>query len=262
MNEPTHILINGGNLYISTNLSGIFKFIIGIEKEVDAFLSVIDKLESIRDQYVELMDFAMHQGKLLKENSINYSYEFKEDPKTISDKLKYDLPLRSQTIVLFAFLETLRVLWTAYELGTADESDLKDASDTAIDNFIKKFCLNSKNEWYKKNSKRSGKIGVSSLRNLRNNLTHFFAVSKLGLVHEHTEHVKKMGSKTNHLFQAISPTDLHEMLKSASKIMLETWSSDFSEKPDEFKRKIIFVKEIVEKKGPQMVPETAFNENA
>lgn len=255
MSDPTHIVIKDDTLYLSSNLVQIFQFIMNIESEVKSFLTFGEKLESIREQHLELIDLVIHQAKILKKNDVEYPFPFKKYPGEIANDLQYDVPLRSQIIVLFAFLETLRVLWTAYELETDDELKLKNASNEAIDKFIKEFCLTEKNKWYKNNRKRSGKIGVKCLRELRNNLTHFFAVSKLGLIPSFNEKFEEISKKTNYKFQAISPNDLYEIIKSASKIMLETWSKECTDQPEKFQKKIIFVKQIVEKKAPIKVTE-------
>lgn len=253
MNESTHILLNGESLYVSPNLMAIFKFIVGIEEEVLEVIQVDVKLDGIRDQFLELLDLCMYQSTLLKENSISYSFDFKEDPKEIAEKLNKKLSIRSQSIVLFAYLETLRVLWTAYELKTFDELVLKNASNSSIDKFIKEFCLNNRNEWFKKNSKRSGQIGVKSLRDLRNNLTHFFSVSKLGLVYSYEDIHDDLRKGTNNTVQFISPTDIYEMIKSAARIMLEVWSNDFKRNGSEFKERIYFVNELVRMKGANII---------
>ncbi len=250
MEKHTNIRIDGKSIVISPDLTGIFNFIMNIDEEVKNFLSFCDKLKDIGEQYLELMDFAKRQAEMLNKHSIKCDFQFKEDPSSIANKLTLIPPLRSQMIVLFAYLETLRVLWTAYDIGTDDEQQLRNASDDAIDSFIETFCLSKENSWYKNNSKRGGKIGKKDLRYLRNSLTHSFSLSKsnLALVGSFDEKADDLRKKTNNIFQAISPMDLYEICVSAFLLILEKWNDDC--RSDEFQKKIEHVKKLIKVKAP------------
>ena len=51
----------------------------------------------------------------------------------------------------------------------------------------------------------------------------------------------------------MSPEDLYEIIKGATQMMIEKWSNDCITKPDEFREKISFVKEIVENDGAMTI---------
>lgn len=184
---------------------------------------------------------------------MNIMYEM--FPKTIVDKLKFHPSPRSEFIVLFASLETLRILWTAYDLETTDEQELRDATDNTLEDFYKKFCLCAENKWVKNNPDIAGKIGVTNLRKLRNSLTHFFSVSGIAInLPQYKNKTKKITNKTNNKIQFISSDDLLEIIEGAFKLIIERWITDYNKsstnKNSEFEQKIKCVVELVKKNGP------------
>lgn len=253
MDEQTYIIINDKKIYISSDLVSIFTFLMHIIDEVRVVIEVKDKLKTIANQHIETLNFLSHLIDLIKENNLDFKYTLKEHPETMAQKLEYNLPARSLMIMLFAVMETHRVLWTSYVLATKDEDLLKNASNEEIDKFIRHFFLTSENSWFKENTKRSGKISVAMLRDLRNSLTHFYSVSYLTVVNEYDEKMETLSKQTNYKFLAISPNDLYELIKSASMLMLKEWDNDCRKNPEDFKNRIRFTLSLVDEKGAVVV---------
>jgi hypothetical protein len=166
---------------------------------------------------------------------------------------------RAELIVIFAQLETMRCLWTAYSNKTKDRKKIRDASDRKIDIFLKNFCLSKKNSWVKNNPKRAGKIGVKNLRDLRNNLTHFFSVPMaLAIAPADSEDdIEQIGRKTNNRVKAIMVKDLVEINKGAFEIMIKKWSDDFQRSQDKgdsnFEERIGCVNDLVKNHGAKFM---------
>lgn len=211
--EVTHILIDDKKIVVSSNLVVIFSFLVEIDKEVQSFLSREGQLEKIRKQLLEYTELIHVMAKTIEETNLDFSFQMSEHPATIADKLLFNQHVRSEMIVLFAYLETLRCLWTAYELKTSDEKDLRDAKDSVLEKFYTDFCLSKENKWVKENSKLSGKISKDQLRKLRNSLTHFFSVSGLCIIPTIIKtDGEKLMNKTNNKILSISPKDLSEII--------------------------------------------------
>ncbi|MDH3324794.1 MAG: hypothetical protein OEL89_04090 [Candidatus Peregrinibacteria bacterium] len=257
--ENTHIVINEDSVVLSPNLMVIFTFLMEIEKEVKSFLGFQEQLEEVREQVTELSGLIEFFAQKLKENDLDFTYQLSQSPKTIVDKLKFHRSPRSELIVLFAHLETLRVLWTAYENKTKNEAELRDASDGAIDKFLTDFCLCKKNEWFKKNSKRS--ISSQNLRDLRNSLTHFFSTKGLGVGTFFDEESERLRKKTNNKIKIIAPDDLLEIIGAASLLLIKKWSDDYqeslNENKSEFEKRIKCVKYLVETHGSKILRRTS-----
>ncbi len=249
-NKNTHLFFDDSNIVISPDISPIFHFLIEIDKEVGSLLGFQNQLKNIQEQVLEFSNFITFLAEKLKKEKIDYNYQLSEHPQTIADKLKFHLPVRSQMIVLFAFLETLRHLWIIYEQEISEEVELKKKSSNAdIESFFKKFCVCNKNEWVKNNSKKSGKIGFKNLRKLRNSLTHFFSPSALGITPLFEKETKEIDNKTNHKVQFISPSDLYGIIRGANRLILEKWNEDSLNDPQGFKRKIMLVQSVIKKNG-------------
>lgn len=260
MTENTHIVIDGKNIIISPNLSEISQFIIAIEKEIETILEIEDRLKKIRKQAKEIVGIT---AVLAKNNSSDFKYQLSEHPSTLADKLKFQRPVRSECIVLFAYLETLRCLHTAYKEKIDDEEKLRDASDSSIENFMKDFCLCSENEWVKQNSRRRGKIDAVNLRKLRNSLTHFFSVSSIGIVMDYNEKYLKLEKQTNGKARFMSILDLYKIIRGAAHLLLKMWDNDcrtsFNKSDDNFKEAIHCVNNLVKKYGAKMIREDQIN---
>lgn len=168
--------------------------------------------------------------------------------------IKNDI-LRSKLIVLFSELEALRCLYVAYNKKTTSKSDIKNASDENMEQFIKKFLLNSENNWVKENPDRASKISARNIVDLRNSLTHFFSVSKkLQICSYYNEKAKKGEKKTNNKTKFITPDDLYEMMRGGFEIIISKWSNDCLEeinnkKETDFKERIECVLGVVKEHG-------------
>lgn len=267
MNESTHFIFDNEKVLISPDLHPIIIFLQEIEKETENLLNLDKKIESIRKQYLETIDFVQFLADKLKENSIDFTYNFSEHPQTIAEKLKVERPVRSEMIVLFAHLEVLLCLNTAYENKTADNDAIRKLvmNQDTIKAFIKDFCLSPENEWGKKNKDRLKRITVDDVRKLRNSLTHFFSVGKgLAVSHAYLDDKARRLEKATH-FKAkfVSPEDLYEIVKGAAKLMIMKWSDDCKkslvEGSGDFKDRILFVRDVVTSQGAMVVKNNQIN---
>jgi len=266
-NENTHFIFDGEKVVISPDLQPIVIFLQEIEKEVESFLSYDKKLESIRKQYLETFEFIQFLANKLKENSIDFEYTFSEHPEKIAGKLNLHRPIRSEMIVLFANLETLRCLYIAYNHKTSDKDAVRKLAMNSenIKLFLEEFCLNSDNEWVKKNQERASKITADDIKKLRNSLTHFFSVDK-GLSVANAmidEKSRKLESATQYKAKFLSPEDMYEMLKGAALLLIKKWNNDcvtsLNNGTNDFKDRILCVRDIVKNQGVIVVMNDQIN---
>lgn len=256
-NKRPSIMMNGGKdkLFIHPDFVSIFQFLMNMEAEIETILGYQKRLLAIKDFVRTLLGVASHMKP--NDDFDKHNLSFPEPMEDFLKRLECPRPVHCEFIILFSRLETLRCLWTAYDKKTNDPKVLRDASDEAIDDFIKKFCLCKKNEWYSKNSKRSGKLSVQNLRTLRNSLVHFFSVGKIGLVPFYDDEYKDLMDKTNNKVQILSPDDFDQMLRSAARLLLIYWDDGAkkSEKngDDDFYERMVCVKNLVEKNGSKII---------
>lgn len=266
-NKSTHFVFDEENIVISPDLSPIIQFLQEIEKEVESLLGFSKKLESIGKQYLETLKLAEALVEKLKENSIDFSFTLSEDPVSIVDKLRLHRPIRSEMIVLFAVLETLFCLNLAYKYKTSDKNKIRKLATniTEVENFLNHYCLSQDNGWIRRNPDRLKDITPIDIRDLRNNLTHFFSVSeKLGIVHPVlSDKAREIERSINKSFKFISPEDLYGIIKGAFEVMIKKWNRDYQDclrkNSDEFQKAISCVRDIIEKYGVVIVKEEQFN---
>lgn len=267
MNEKTFFGFDGNRIRISSDLIPIIIFIQEIEGEVENFLGFDKKLKLIEKQYKEIIGLMLELAKKIKENSINFNYTLSENPLTFIKNLSLGHSTRSETIILFAYLEVLLCLNIAYENKISEKNILQKATDEkTVLSFYNNFCLSKENEWGKKNQERLKRLNAKELRNLRNSLTHFFSVDKQISLSSHTElNIKsnKIEKDLHFKTKFISPEDLYEMTKGTAILMIKKWDTDCKECSDknsyEFKEKISSVLNIVEKYGTIVIKEEEIN---
>lgn len=265
MNEKksTHLLFEGEKIVISSDIMPVFNFLMEIEKEIESLLGFQKKLDEIREQYLDMLKFVQFLGQKLKENNIDFIYNFEKNPTLVAEKFNLHLPIRSQAIVLFASLEVLYLLHIAYEKEVDDDNSLREIAmkdSNFLKLFLNSFLLTDKNSYYKNNKARLSKIDSGKIRGLRNSLTHFFSLSASGvsmapkILDEKArkfENILKQNKHGNIVF--ISPEDLYELIRYSYVLRMKKWSDDFQSNPDDFKRKIEFVINVVKKYGAIVV---------
>lgn len=265
--ESTHIIFDGEKIIISSNLRSIIIFLKGIEVEAKSLFDIEKKHDSIRKQYIESLEVIQKLLKKLNDNKISVNITLVDDPSSMAEKLKLARPVRAETIVLFAYLETLICLNIAYENTTADEKIIiNQAMNTkVVSAFIKDFCLNQKNDWCAKFPERANKICAKDIRYLRNALTHFFSVGRgLSLAHACLDDKsRKIEKLSKYQLKIISPEDLFEIINGSAKLMISKWSNDYKlcsiNGLGEFKTKILAVKNVVEQYGANIITNEQIN---
>ena len=266
-NTSTHFIFDGSKIVISPDLSLIVDFLQEIEKEIDSFLGFDKKLESIRKQYQETAELTRVLAKKLKDNLNDFKFTLSEHPDTIVDKFKINQPVRSKFIILFAYLETLRCLSIAYENKIFNEKEIRKLAmkNKKIKSFLQGYCLNEKNDWVKKNKKRSDRITADNLQKLRNALTHFFSVSKDVSIADSIldNKSRKLEKVTNFKVNFLSPEDLYEIIKGSAKLIIIKWSKDCQQcsrmDSNEFKEKILSVNKLIKNTGSIVVKKEQIN---
>lgn len=266
-NKSTHFIFNGEKIVISPDLRLIVNFLQEIEKEIENLLGVEKKLESIKKQYREILGPVEVLARKLKENSIDFNFTFSENPSTIAEKLKFYRPIRSEMIVLFAYLETLMRLNFAYENKIDDGEKIRKLTlnQSVWGSFYSNFCLSGNNSWGQRNPERLKHINAQDLRYLRNSLTHFFSVDKgLGISYVILDtKSRKLEQKTNFKAKFISPEDLYEIIKGSALLMIKKWNDDcrasLASNSAEFKERILAVNNLIKKSGPVIIKSDQIN---
>lgn len=266
-NKSTHVVFDGKKIIVSPDLIIVFKFFMEIEKEIESFLSFEKKLDSIRKQCLEILKFTQSLAEKLKDDNIDFKFTFSEKPETIVDKLKLHLPIRSQMIVLFANLEVMFCLNISYQNKTDDDKKIRDLArnNKVVKKFLNNYFLIDKNKYYKQNKERFSKVSAQQIRDFRNSLTHFFSLSSSisivpSVLDDKARKLEKMlkeQKQNSSIF--ISPEDLYELIKNASILMIKKWNNDFSNNPQEFKKRILSVQSVVRKNGAVIVPNKNLN---
>jgi len=207
----THFVFDGKQVQISPDLGSIVTFLQGIEQETTS---------------------------LLKDDSTSMKY------------------LRSKMICLFASLETLLCLHIAYSHNTSDEGIIVGVARKGRDrkSFLDTYCLASGNEWVKNNKDRAKYIKSDDLIKMRNSLTHFYSIKKSLSIgpQSHASESRKIEKRTGFKVVFISPEDLSEIIQDTFMLMMKKWSTDclaFHGKSDEFKERILKVRNLIDNEG-------------
>ena len=149
LNKSTHFIFDGEKVVISPDLRSIVGFLQEIELEVETILGFDKKLESVRKECAEILNFTGLLLEKIKNNNISLAgLSLPNDPSTLNDKLMITRPIRSEMIVLFAYLETLLCLNIAYDNKNSDEKFLicQAMNQKVVSSFLENFCLNKENE--------------------------------------------------------------------------------------------------------------------
>lgn len=265
--DSTHFIFYGEKMVISPDIVPIFEFLKEIEKEVDEFLGFEKRLQTISKQYLDAWKFIEFLSNELKKNSLDFKYTLPNPTDTIAENLSLHRPLRSEMIVLFANLETLRCLYTAYKHKVTNEEEIRHLAMRRenIRSFLDEFCLNQENSWIRSNPERAQRITAEDIQKLRNSLSHFFSVAK-GISLSHSllnEKSRQLEQMSEFKVTFISPEDLYGILKGAAILMIKKWNNDcvfsFKAKSNEFKERMLCVKDIVEKHGVKIVMNNQIN---
>lgn len=259
--ESTHILFEWDKILISPNIWIIFDFLMNIEKEVESLLNFEKQLQEIRKSYTETLWLTAFLSKKMEENNIDFSYKLNEHPENIVNKFNFNLPIRSQFIVLFANLETLFCLYIVYTEKTNDEDLIRNKTTDSEETrkFLNKFILSNNNKYYSENRKVLWKISAKQIRDFRNSLTHFFSVKWwINIIHQDLSwKARKLEKEINKNWKNniifININDLFYLIREASKNLLKTWSNDYLSNPKEFKERILCVKSIVENNSAVLI---------
>jgi hypothetical protein len=258
--ESTHFVFDGKQIQISPNIRKIFDFLVEIEKESEEIFGVEKKLQEFRDYFRDLLGCTAELSKVLKDNNIDdWSYTFKKDPRTVSDVLKYRVPVRSQMILLFTQLEVLFFLYIAYAKEVDTDNDLRSVAmrdEQFRKGFLRDFLIGDNNDYFKANKSRLDKLDAGKIIRLRNSLVHFFSLpsDSIGI---HPEQFKDDARKFEKYASdnkkgslvMMSPNDLHELIKGAYMVMFKLWTNDTYTNNEVFKRKIQYVNNVVSNAG-------------
>lgn len=262
--ESSHILFDWDKIFISNSLVPLFNFLWWIEEEIKSLLWFNNKKSKIKDWYMESLDFILHTADILKQNNIKNTFQTKINHSEIANLFEIEQLLRVEFISLFSYLETLIYIYTAYNEETSNQNDLMkfvNGNREYVEKFYKTFLLNEENNYFKKNKNYLARISPKELRNLRNNLTHFFWVSqKITIIPENNK-VKEKVRKSEKLLNKnkwndiwfISSNDLYQLLISTAKQLIIIFNNDFINNPDSFNSKIKYVEQIVKEKAPLLV---------
>ena len=177
---------------------------------------------------------------------------------TIVDDFSTEQIVRSQMICLFSYMETIFCLLTVYDFELTDERKIMEISKDNINKYINKCILTKDNEFYNKNIDRFRKITANNLKILRNSLTHFYSIfDNIGLIPKEASiearKAEKLLENQKHNYIFITPEDFLELLNGAVRIVLLGWSNESITKPQDFKRKMSYIIDLISKKAPKTV---------
>ena len=265
--NSTHFVFDGDKIIIFPDLREVILFVQEIEKEIVGLLVFDTKLESIKKQYLEMMELVQALLGKLKENSIDFKITFSEHPSTLAERFKMNQTVRSQMIALFAYLETLLRLNIAYENKISDGDLIRELKLDAKnwESFYDSFCLNENNQWCHKNKERLKHITAHDLRFLRNSLTHFFSVEDGVQIADASlgKKARKLEQASNFQAKFLSPEDLFEIIRGAGILMIIKWSNDCQEclktGSNEFKERILSANTLVKNSGAVLVSNEQIN---
>lgn len=222
----------------------------GIEREIKTILDFEKKLWSAKDIAKALADIAHeliqnYPEDQLPEIRLEKGYIIEDTTFWLEDSL-----VRSKMILIFCYMEVLFSINIAYEECI---SDLETITTKLKQNFnaqVQYFLLSRKNALYQKNSKRFWQINPKSLKDLRNNLIHFFSVNNdfsiWGEPQEDTE-IETLLRQHNPRFLTTNWEEFFLWVSEGMKILIKKFIQDCSENPVNFAKKIEYVKEMVEK---------------
>ncbi len=262
MQQDTYLSFKDGVVTHSPDIKQVFDFLANIEKETDSLLGFNKQLDLIKESYLEMLDFVLFLSNKLKQENIDFAYTLKNNPMQISQHFHFYLPLRSQAIVLFASLEVLLTLYTAYQFKTTDKNHLISLTmePKNTKKFINLYLLNNENDYYNRNIARFKKIDAKKIRNLRNSLTHFFSIGPGGLSLSPELLATKARKLENQLAKNrmghvlfISESDISFLIKSAYVLQIKRWAEDCYKNPVEFKLRMANIIELVRKEGAVIV---------
>lgn len=259
--ESPYLIIDrkANTIEFSPNIKEIFELLIDIEKEVKSFLGIEEKLSNIRSEYRKMLDLCRFLAEKLEENNIDCEYKLKGDFSKLLHELQFDIPARSQLIVLFSYLETLFCLHISYTEQTEDDSRIrKSASDgQKVKKFLREYCFTDRNPWYAENKSRGLKISEEKFRHLRNSLVHFFSLTSEIFLVDSTDTGEKTGKPLEERGQSnttfISTKDFQEIIKGVFQIMMEEWEDEFKTNQKEFNKKILCVQSVAKRHKPIFV---------
>lgn len=259
--ESTHIIFDNKKIFISTDLVDTFLFLTEITKEIEILIWYYDKVEQIRGKFKSIINDFSEIAKILQDNNIDFKYTLTKDDMTIVDDLneiKNSQIPRSQIICLFVLMETIFCLVTVYNYELSDEREIMEKGNDNIKKLINKYILTKKNTFYNKNISRFKIITADQIKLLRNTLTHFYSVSGwIGIIpkwaHEQAMKIEEdlRKKKENYIF--FSPEDFYELLKSAMVLILLDRNEQSTRTPDDFKRKMDYVMQLVNNKAAKLL---------
>ena len=259
-NDPTHVVFDWKKIIISENLIPLFQFIIGIENEIKLLLWINKKKGEIKEWYSELVELLKITIK--EHNDVAWNLKFNLDQNKIIELFNFEEFLRVEFISMFWYLETLMYIYTSYLEEISDENEIikyVNSNRKYVEKFYNDFLLNKKNKYFNKNKSYLSRLSAKELRNLRNNLTHFFSLwSNISLIQESVkEKARKIEQQLDKVewknIVFITSYDFIKLLWSATLKIILLFNNDSKNNPDEFKRKIKFVQDIINKKAPVLI---------
>lgn len=252
-------------LHITTELVPIFEFLIHISDEVE--YAVVWKDNFIEKLYTWFKDLLDTVGVLWKDNR-----EFENAAKHINMQNFWEITElvlktkpsndRVNMQIIFAYLETIKTLWNAYNHETDNYKRLIELSTDKYPEFIKNFLLTEQNNFFKQNKAKFDWISPRAFIDLRNALAHFFSVGTwwLQLGPSDSDILQKVKKYTNDQLSINPPfldsEDFFHLVKAWGILLIEKWESDSKNNIFWW---IEYVKNIVNTYWAKLIREDQFN---
>lgn len=262
MNQnQSHIVFDGEKIVVSSDLFHVLTFLSHIESEVEGILSINDKLADLSDGFSDVLKLMLDLFSRLEEFEPNirkekFKLENTKDLNSLLKKLEGIFSPRSHMIVLMSSLEVLLAFYVAYdyEISTKKEIIAKmTGKNNNATEFLDNFVLTDKNNYFNVNKKKLSPIKSLDLRNLRNDLVHFFSVSEKFIISYDKQPDEEYIKEKLKNVLLLSVKDLAYLVKDAHLLMISNWMNDFRKDKVIFNIKIKHVSKIVDDYAARMI---------
>ena len=103
-------------------------------------------------------------AKILEDNNLEFNYKSTTETLTIVEDLTSTQTLRSQAILLFAYMQTIFCLVTIYDKEIDDEKKIIQNTKNSLDSMITSLILTPHNSYYKQNFERYKHINAQDIK--------------------------------------------------------------------------------------------------
>ena len=175
--------------------------------------------------------------------------------------------LNIQFLGIFSYLETLFCLKVVYD--TKNDSareiiNITNGDKKFFRKFINSYVLNEKNSFYKDNKQDFKYITARKIKDLRNNLSHFFSVSDWIIILpdsmiEKWRIMQSFLEKQESLTWFLCPNSFLSLVSGANMLIIEEWIHDCEINNTDYLERIDYVIRVVEERASESIKDEHIN---